>query len=34
MGSDQTAVGGKEYCRNCLEYITDDYWHDSAKEGR
>jgi hypothetical protein len=25
---------GKEYCRSCLEYITDDYWHDSAKEGR
>jgi len=25
-------LGGKEYCWDCLVYISDDYWYDSAKE--
>lgn len=24
--------GDGEYCYSCVEYLTDDYWHDSAKE--
>jgi hypothetical protein len=24
--------GDKTLCQSCLEYVTDDYWHDSAKE--
>ncbi len=25
--------GDGEYCYDCVCYISDDYWHDSAKEG-
>lgn len=23
---------GRNYCRACFEYVSDDYWHDSARE--
>lgn len=25
-------LDGKEYCWECMVYITDDYWYDSAKD--
>ena len=25
--------GDGEYCDSCVEYLSDDYWHDRAKEG-
>lgn len=23
----------KQFCHSCIDYVTSDYWHDSAKEG-
>ncbi len=32
LSGEEEEFGDKSYCRSCLEYVTDDYWHDSAKE--
>jgi hypothetical protein len=28
--ADET-ISGKDYCQNCVEYLTDDYWHDRGR---
>lgn len=30
---DHEEYGDGEYCYSCVEYLSDDYWYDSAKEG-
>lgn len=31
LWGDSEEIGGKSYCLQCAEYITDDYWHDIGR---